>query len=50
MTTETTADFKQRIAILMRFRETGKRYSLVGAARADQCVLRKPQPKRTKKK
>jgi hypothetical protein len=49
MTTETVADFKQRLAALIRSRETGKRYSLVGAARAPECVLRKPQPKPKKK-
>ncbi len=30
---ETVADFKQRIAIIMRERETGKKYSVVGASR-----------------
>lgn len=29
---ETIADFKQRIALLMRNREGGKQYSMVGAA------------------
>jgi hypothetical protein len=35
---ESVADFKQRIARIMRERETGKRYSLVGAAPSDPCV------------
>lgn len=39
--TESVADFKQRIAIMMRERETGKKYSIVGAARAHDCVIRK---------
>jgi hypothetical protein len=44
---ETVADFKQRIAIMMRQRETGKRYSIVGASRAHECVVRKNRkPKR----
>jgi hypothetical protein len=38
--TETVADFKQRIAILMRQRETGQRYSIIGGPRAAQCVVR----------
>jgi hypothetical protein len=38
---ESVADFKQRIAIMMRERETGKRYSIVGGPRADVCVVRK---------
>ena len=29
---ETIADFKHRIALIMRNREGGKRYSLIGAA------------------
>jgi hypothetical protein len=39
--TETVADFKHRIAIIMRERETGKRYSIIGAARSHDCVVRK---------
>src|SRR5262252_881124 len=39
---ETVADFKQRIAIMMRERETGKKYSVVGASRAHECVVRCP--------
>ena len=38
---ESVADFKQRIAIIMRERETGKKYSMVGGPRADECVTRK---------
>jgi hypothetical protein len=30
---ESVADFKQRIALMMRERETGKRYSVIGASR-----------------
>jgi hypothetical protein len=30
---ESVADFKQRLAIMMRERETGKKYSIIGAAR-----------------
>jgi hypothetical protein len=49
MPTETVADFKQRLAALIRSRETGKRYSLVGASRAPEALLRKTQPKANKK-
>ena len=38
---ETTSDFKARIALLMRQRETGKTYSIIGAPRAHPCVVRK---------
>lgn len=38
---ESVSDFKQRICIMMREQETGKKYSIVGASRADECVLRK---------
>ena len=38
---ESVADFKQRLAIIMRERETGHRYSIVGAARPHPCVRRK---------
>jgi hypothetical protein len=38
---ESVADFKQRLAIMMRERETGKRYSIIGAAPAHPCVVRK---------
>jgi len=44
--TETVADFRQRIAILMRERETGKKYSIVGGPRAAECVVRKTKPKK----
>jgi hypothetical protein len=37
---ESIADFKQRIALLMRNREGGKQYSIIGAARPDPCVVR----------
>jgi hypothetical protein len=40
-TIETTPDFKARIALIMRQRETGKRYSVLGAPRTQGCVLRK---------
>jgi hypothetical protein len=39
---ESVADFKARIALIMRERETGKKYSLVGASRAPEILLRKP--------
>jgi len=39
--TETVSDFKARIAIMMRERETGKKYSMVGGPRAHECVVRK---------
>jgi hypothetical protein len=34
------ADFKERIAIVMRKRETGKTYSVIGGPRADESVVR----------
>jgi hypothetical protein len=37
---ESIADFKHRIALLMRNREGGKAYSIIGAARPDPCVIR----------
>lgn len=37
---ESMADFKHRIALLMRNREGGKVYSIIGAARPDPCVIR----------
>jgi hypothetical protein len=40
---ESVAEFKQRIARIMRERETGKRYSVVGAARPDRSVVRGPK-------
>jgi hypothetical protein len=39
---ESVSDFKARIALMMRERETGKTYSMVGASRAHECVIRKP--------
>ena len=39
---ETVADFKQRIAIIMRERETGKKYSIIGAARRPEWCTNKP--------
>lgn len=41
MKTESVADFKQRLAILFRERETGKKFSHVGGPRAHDCVVRK---------
>jgi hypothetical protein len=38
---ESVADFKQRIAIMMRERETGKKFSIVGGPRTDECLVRK---------
>lgn len=37
---ESIADFKHRIALMMRNREGGKVYSIIGAARPDPCVVR----------
>lgn len=37
---ESVSDFKHRLAIIMRERETGKRYSIIGAARPHPCVIR----------
>lgn len=39
---ETIADFKQRIAVIMRSRETGKNYSMVGASRIPEWCEKKP--------
>ena len=39
--TESVSDFKARIALLMRQRETGKKYSIMGASRAHECVVKK---------
>lgn len=41
---ESVSDFKQRIAIIMRERETGIKYSHVGGPRADACVVREGAP------
>lgn len=38
---EPVADFKTRIAQMMRERETGKSYEIVGAPRANASVVRK---------
>jgi hypothetical protein len=49
---ETVADFKHRLALMIRERETGKKYSFIGAARSHQCVVRSSssnnKPKRDK--
>jgi hypothetical protein len=37
---ESVADFKQRIAIMVRERETGKKYSIIGAAPTPPALLR----------
>jgi hypothetical protein len=37
---ESIADFKHRIALLMRNKEGGKQYSIIGAARPHPCVIR----------
>lgn len=42
---ESVADFKQRIAIIMRKRNGYGSYSIVGAAHADPCVVRKSTDK-----
>lgn len=34
-----TADFKERIARMMRERETGKKWSVIGGPRAAECVV-----------
>lgn len=39
-TSESVADFKARIAQIMRKKE-GKSYSVIGAAHAHPCVVRK---------
>ena len=41
---ESIADFKHRIALLMRNREGGKQYSIIGAARPHPCVIRPNKP------
>jgi hypothetical protein len=43
---ETVSDFRHRIAQIMREREQGKRFSLVGAAPANPCVVRVRRRKR----
>lgn len=42
---ESVADFKQRIAIIMRKRNGYGSYSMVGAAMSDPCVVRKQTDK-----
>ena len=37
---ESMADFKARIALLMRNKEGGKIYSVIGAARPDPALVR----------
>lgn len=37
---ETLADFKHRIALLMRNQKGGEIYSVIGAAKPDPCVVR----------
>jgi hypothetical protein len=38
--TESVADFKQRIAIMVREQQTGKKYSIIGAAPTPAALLR----------
>jgi hypothetical protein len=38
---ESVSDFKARLAQMMRERETGKKFAIVGASRAHECVVRK---------
>lgn len=40
---ELVSDFKKRLAAISRFQDTGKVYSVIGAARPHPCVVR---PKR----
>jgi len=42
MTQESVQDFKARLALLMRQRETGNTYSIIGASRTSEC-LRRPR-------
>jgi hypothetical protein len=48
---ESVSDFKARLALLMRQRETGNTYSIIGASRAPECLRRKrsdqPTPSET---
>jgi hypothetical protein len=37
---ESVADFKQRLALMIRERETGKKYSVIGAAPTPPALLR----------
>ena len=43
---ESVADFKQRIAIMMRERETGKKYSIVGASRPPEWCRKEQRAER----
>jgi hypothetical protein len=42
MMQESVADFKARLALLVRQRDTGNNYSIIGAPRAPAC-LRRPR-------
>jgi hypothetical protein len=42
---ESTADFKQRLALMGRERDTGNKYAVVGAAPAHPCVVRRVRPR-----
>jgi hypothetical protein len=48
---ESVSDFKARLALLMRQRETGNTYSIIGAPRASECLRRsrndRPTPSET---
>lgn len=39
---ESVSDFRYRIKLMMRERETGIKLSVVGAASSNPCVVRKP--------
>ena len=43
---ESVSDFKARIAIMMRERETGKKFSVMGGPRAHPSVLRKEKQRK----
>jgi hypothetical protein len=38
---ETVSDFKARLAAIMRERDTGKRFSVIGGPRAHESVVRR---------
>ena len=40
MKPETTAEFRARLAKMIRERETGKKYSVIGASRPHRCAIR----------
>jgi hypothetical protein len=44
---ETVADFKARLALMMRERETGKKWSVMGGPRAHDNVVRNNKPRKT---